>query len=437
MASAGETDKSNSQHVRLQIRHSCVCNRQYILMSHQTEPENYSPVVYSILANLDVEGNRKLTFPIDRFQMHVIVDNGLVFSCITYKTNHHYMPFMFLETFQRKFHEIPSLVSRSVHARENEFDRDFGPVLTTIVYEFNIGRGDKISQLQVQVDDVKRIMLDNVEKVMQRGEDLDNLLTKTESLESSVRVTVGYSHTDIPVLLHDANDHTLANIAPTFANKGGRFPSENQGSRHEGKVQEFENVARDWWDPRGGPNRGHSAHLWNHPHVRGRATLTGALSPPSSTCKRTSYSDWGSVPTLIHIIGTIGFSGLIIIIIQRSHLCGSSGTPSSIPADISELLPRPRVSSPLLYPPCPSALGPSCSGSSNSSTLLFVLNFLISSCYILTASQEPPHLFLLHSHFLSGTSSSLLPPIYLDRSSSMSRFHSRISLIIKFASLEA
>nr|CAD7448212.1 unnamed protein product [Timema bartmani] len=185
MASAGETEKGNSQHVRLQIRHSCVCNRQYILMSHQTEPENYSPVVYSILGNLDVEGNRKLTFPIDRFQMHVIVDNGLVFSCITYKTNHHYMPFMFLETFQRKFHEIPSLVSRSVHARENEFDRDFGPVLTTIVYEFNIGRGDKISQLQVQVDDVKRIMLDNVEKVMQRGEDLDNLLTKTESLESS------------------------------------------------------------------------------------------------------------------------------------------------------------------------------------------------------------------------------------------------------------
>nr|CAD7578546.1 unnamed protein product [Timema californicum] len=190
MASTGETEKSNSQHVRLQIRHSCVCNRQYILMSHQTEPENYSPVVYSILGNLDVEGNRKLTFPIDRFQMHVIVDNGLVFSCITYKTNHHYMPFMFLETFQRKFHEIPSLVSRSVHARENEFDRDFGPVLTTIVYEFNIGRGDKISQLQVQVDDVKRIMLDNVEKVMQRGEDLDNLLTKTESLESSVRATV-------------------------------------------------------------------------------------------------------------------------------------------------------------------------------------------------------------------------------------------------------
>nr|CAD7404849.1 unnamed protein product [Timema cristinae] len=72
------------------------------------------------------------------------------------------------------------------------------------------------------------------------------------------------------------------------------------------------------------------------------------------------------------------------------------------------------------------------SGTSSSLLVTFSLplrNLLISSCYILTASQEPPHLFLLHSHFLSGTSSSLLPPIYLYLSSSMSRFHSRISIL--------
>nr|CAD7205306.1 unnamed protein product [Timema douglasi] len=338
MASTGETEKSNSQHVKLQIRHSCVCNRQYILMSHQTEPENYSPVVYSILGNLDVEGNRKLTFPIDRFQMHVIVDNGLVFSCITYKTNHHYMPFMFLETFQRKFHEIPSLVSRSVHARENEFDRDFGPVLTTIVYEFNIGRGDKISQLQVQVDDVKRIMLDNVEKVMQRGEDLDNLLTKTESLESSVRVTViqTFQRALAVTLVEMMYVTCLKQLLGT-----GLDPSRGKGYSDWASVPTPIHVQEDGLLGLG---------LCLHPHVRGRATWTGPLSPPPSTCKRTGYLDWASVSTPIHVQedGLLGLGALSPSTCKRTGYLdwASVSTPIHVQEDgllglgaLSQLLP--------------------------------------------------------------------------------------------------
>jgi hypothetical protein len=43
-----------------------------------------------------------------------------------------------------------------------------------------------VSQIRNQVEDVKRIMLDNVEKVMERGERIDDLLSKTENLESQV-----------------------------------------------------------------------------------------------------------------------------------------------------------------------------------------------------------------------------------------------------------
>lgn len=52
--------------------------------------------------------------------------------------------------------------------------------------DFNSGRGDKLSQVEEQIEDVKRVMLHNVEKVMDRGEKLDDLLTKTEELESQV-----------------------------------------------------------------------------------------------------------------------------------------------------------------------------------------------------------------------------------------------------------
>ena len=46
--------------------------------------------------------------------------------------------------------------------------------------------GDQLSTLQAQVDDVKVIMTENIEKVMQRGENLDDLMDKTTDLETHV-----------------------------------------------------------------------------------------------------------------------------------------------------------------------------------------------------------------------------------------------------------
>ncbi|KAJ3022279.1 SNAP receptor, synaptobrevin [Thoreauomyces humboldtii] len=45
--------------------------------------------------------------------------------------------------------------------------------------------GNKTGQVQNQIDDVVGIMQDNINKVMQRGEQLDTLQDKTESLQDS------------------------------------------------------------------------------------------------------------------------------------------------------------------------------------------------------------------------------------------------------------
>ncbi|XP_060765006.1 vesicle-associated membrane protein 8 [Neoarius graeffei] len=43
----------------------------------------------------------------------------------------------------------------------------------------------KINQLQDQVNDVKVILKDNINKVMERGERLDDLIGKTDDLQAS------------------------------------------------------------------------------------------------------------------------------------------------------------------------------------------------------------------------------------------------------------
>lgn len=175
-----------------QIRYCCISYGEIILVSHQTEAGIYTPLVRSVLRTLNSAKDQKLAYPVDRFQVHVLIENGIAYTCVTYLTNKHYLPFVFLETAKKNFLEVPSLLTRAVTASENEFDRDFCPVLAKVVYAYNTGQGDRLSQIRTQVEDVKQIMLDNVEKVIERGERLDDLLLKTEDLEShSIRFHQG------------------------------------------------------------------------------------------------------------------------------------------------------------------------------------------------------------------------------------------------------
>ena len=72
------------------------------------------------------------------FQVHVLIENGIAYTCVTYLTNKHYFPFVFLETVRKKFLEVPSLRTRAVTASENEFDRDFYPIIAQVVVSTNL-----------------------------------------------------------------------------------------------------------------------------------------------------------------------------------------------------------------------------------------------------------------------------------------------------------
>jgi hypothetical protein len=47
-------------------------------------------------------------------------------------------------------------------------------------------KSDNVSKLRSQVDEVKDVMTQNIERVLERGEKLDDLVDKTEDLEASV-----------------------------------------------------------------------------------------------------------------------------------------------------------------------------------------------------------------------------------------------------------
>ncbi len=52
--------------------------------------------------------------------------------------------------------------------------------------KFSRPDSDQMGQLQSQVDEVKGVMTQNIEKVMERGERLEDLIAQTNDLEAHV-----------------------------------------------------------------------------------------------------------------------------------------------------------------------------------------------------------------------------------------------------------
>ena len=130
----------------------------------------------------------KFTYNSDRHTFNYLVDGGYTYLVVADDEIGRQVPFQFLERikgqFQQKFKETASALN--AHA----LDRTFGPILKKEMEEsiaFEIGQQGgqaqtKVQTVQQQVTEVKEIMMDNIEKVLDRGEKIEVLVDKTEAL---------------------------------------------------------------------------------------------------------------------------------------------------------------------------------------------------------------------------------------------------------------
>lgn len=78
---------------------------------------------------------------------------------------------------------------------------------------------DKMQTLKDQVDGVKGIMTENVDRILARGERLDELMEKSEDLQSGVSITIRaevYRHKELhyqtELDIHGESDHHVIGL---------------------------------------------------------------------------------------------------------------------------------------------------------------------------------------------------------------------------------
>jgi vesicle-associated membrane protein 72 len=184
--------------------YSFVAKGIVVLAEHTSYSGNFSTIAVQCLQKL-TSNSRKYTYSCDGYTFNYLIDNGFVFLVVADESSGRSMPFVFLERVKDDFNKRygASIRNEETHPLadddddEDDFlfedrfsiaynlDREFGPKLKEHM-EYCMTHPEeisKLSKLKAHISEVKGIMMDNIEKVLDRGEKIELLVDKTENLQ--------------------------------------------------------------------------------------------------------------------------------------------------------------------------------------------------------------------------------------------------------------
>ncbi|KAL8166722.1 hypothetical protein V2J09_008221 [Rumex salicifolius] len=183
--------------------YSFVAKGTVVLAEHTSYSGNFSTIAVQCLQKLPRSSN-KYTYSCDGHTFNFLLDSGFVFLVVADEASGRSLPFVFLERVKDDFKQQygASINCDEPHPLADEYDsdddlfedrfsiaynldREFGPKLKDHM-QYCMTHPEEISKLskvKSQLSEVKGIMMDNIEKVLDRGEKIELLVDKTENLQ--------------------------------------------------------------------------------------------------------------------------------------------------------------------------------------------------------------------------------------------------------------
>ncbi|PSR97997.1 Vesicle-associated membrane protein [Actinidia chinensis var. chinensis] len=183
--------------------YSFVAKGTVVLAEHTPYSGNFSTIAVQCLQKLP-SNSSKYTYSCDGHTFNFLIENGFVFLVVADESLGRSVPFVFLERVKDDFKQRYSASIRTddLHPLADEededddlfedrfsiaynLDREFGPRIKEHM-QYCMNHPDeisKLSKLKAQITEVKGIMMDNIEKVLDRGEKIELLVDKTENLQ--------------------------------------------------------------------------------------------------------------------------------------------------------------------------------------------------------------------------------------------------------------
>mmetsp|Transcript_3632 Transcript_3632/g.5668 ORF Transcript_3632/g.5668 Transcript_3632/m.5668 type:complete len:218 (-) Transcript_3632:1525-2178(-) len=162
------------------ILYALVARQKSVLAEYTSSSGNF-PTVTRVLLSKIPEQDSKMSYVYDKFVFHYIVDQGITFLCMSDESTKRRITFAFLDDIMKNWRENYAAVERTALAFS--MNESFSPILRQKIDFYNTNpTSDNISRVQAQIDTVKDVMIENIDRVLERGERIELLVDKTDRL---------------------------------------------------------------------------------------------------------------------------------------------------------------------------------------------------------------------------------------------------------------
>merc|ERR1711933_524591 len=117
------------------------------------------------------------------YVFHYVVENSICYLCMSDELNKHRIPYAFLEDMKDNFVAQYGL-ELPMKAIAFSMNEEFSKVIKSRMEYYNSPNPnvDNIGAVKNQIEEVKDVMVQNIEKVLERGEKIELLVDKTDRL---------------------------------------------------------------------------------------------------------------------------------------------------------------------------------------------------------------------------------------------------------------
>jgi len=143
------------------------------------------PTVTRVLLSKIPPKDGTMSYVYDSHIFHYVVENGICYLCMSDELRKHRIPYAFLQDMKQRFvarygSDIPQT------AIAFSMNDEFSTVIQERMDFYNSDEADhtvdNIGAVKSQIEDVKGVMVENIEKVLERGEKIELLVDKTDRL---------------------------------------------------------------------------------------------------------------------------------------------------------------------------------------------------------------------------------------------------------------
>ncbi|KAK9366007.1 synaptobrevin-domain-containing protein [Lipomyces kononenkoae] len=171
--------------------YACVAHGTTVLADYAPLRSNANAVAAIILPKIPAEEDQKLTYIHNNWLVHYIttaanelVPGGVTFLAITLSTVPRRVPFTYLLEVQRKFNETFSL-GQVGECHEPYALASFSHTIGQLMSKADSPDADRAKVVRQEINQVKDIMSQNIERVIERGERIDVLVDKTDHMSQT------------------------------------------------------------------------------------------------------------------------------------------------------------------------------------------------------------------------------------------------------------